>query len=213
MLDKFWTLYDHSPLATIFGIMAALAFAIILALFGISRANAADVTLTWTHPTAFTDGTPLTPAMLANTRIEFGSCAGAAFGTKTGEVNLAPSFLTTTITGLAPGTWCFRAYSKTTALYGGLESAPTGVVSKVIPFPAPNPPVLAVPLIAGMLQTPVYSVASTGKMSTFVGFADVGAQCNGPVLFTYRSKSFREVPRTAVKLWGSTTLRLAAPCA
>jgi hypothetical protein len=33
------------------------------------------------------------------------------------------------------------------------------------------------------------------------------------VLFTYRAKSFREVPRTAVKLWGTTTLRLAAPCA
>jgi hypothetical protein len=56
-------------------------------------------------------------------------------------------------------------------------------------------------------------VASTGKMSAFVGFADVGTPCSGPVLFTYRAQSFREVPRANVKLWGATSLKLAAPCA
>jgi hypothetical protein len=70
-----------------------------------------------------------------------------------------------------------------------------------------------VPVILGMTTTPVYSVARNGTMSAFVGFADVGSPCTGPVLFTYRSKQFREVPRGAVKLWGATSLRLAAPCA
>ena len=107
-------------------------------------------------------------------------------------------------------THCFRAFARNSY---GVESLSSSVVSKTVPPPTPTPPVLAVPVIAGMTVTPVYSVAANGNMSTFVGFTDVGAQCSGPVLFTYRSKSFREVQRSSVKLWGATSLRLAAPCA
>jgi hypothetical protein len=180
MLDKFWILYDRSPLRVIGAILALVVFLVIGVLCGVARA--ADATLTWTHPTAFTDGTPLTPAMLANTRIEFGSCAGAAFGTKTGEVNLAPTFLTTTITGLAPGTWCFRAYSKTIAIYGGLESAPTGVVSKVIPFPAPNPPVLST-IVTIAYELRQYSGGTLRFVQ--VGTVKLGAPCGVPLVGQY----------------------------
>ena len=188
-------------------IVAAVLFSVI---WGI--AHAADATLTWTHPTTYTDGT-LIPATgvgsITSTQVEYGLCNA----TKTGFAGTATNISVTApltsrvITGLTNGSWCFRA-----ATMAGALSVFTGVVSKDVVL-IPNPPILAVPVIAGMLQTPVYSVASTGKMSTFVGFADVGTQCTGAVLFTYRSKSFREVPRTAVKLWGSTSLRLAAPCA
>jgi hypothetical protein len=212
MLDKFWTLYDRSPLATILGVIASVAFALILLLFCISRANAADATLTWTHPTTFTDGTPIpatgTGAITA-TDLEYGLCNAAknGFGATAVIVSVPAPATTRIVTGLGNGSWCFHARTN-----AGAPSAWTGFVAKDVVL-IPNPPVLAVPVIAGMLQTPVYSVASTGKMSTFVGFADVGTQCNGPVLFTYRSKAFREVARASVKLWGSTTLRLAAPCA
>jgi hypothetical protein len=176
-------------------------------------ANAGDALLSWTPPATNTDGSaiPATGAgSLTGTRVEWGSCSGTAFGTAAGTVTVPAPSTSTTITGLGVATYCFRAFARNT--YGS-ESLASAVVSKIFPAPVPNPPVLAVPVIAGMLQTPVYSVASSGKLGTFVGFADVGTQCTGPVLFTYRSKSFREVPRTSVKLWGSTSLRLAAPCA
>ena len=212
MIDRFWILYDRAPLRVIGAILALIAFLVIGVLCGVARA--ADATVSWTHPTLNTDGSPIPSTgagSISNTRIEYGSCAGAAFGTKAGEVNVAAPASSTTIIGLAAATtYCFRGYSRNSY---GIESMASAVVNKLFPAPTPNPPMLAVPVIAGMLQTPVYSVASTGKMSTFVGFADVGTQCSGPVLFTYRAKSFREVPRASVKLWGSTSLRLAAPCA
>ena len=187
------------------GLMALLCVA--------TLARAADANLSWTLATQNTDGSTI-PASgagsLTGTRVEWGSCVGTAFGTAAGTVTVPTPATTHTVTGLGVATYCFRAFSRNSY---GVESNPSGVVSKIVPAPTPNPPVLAVPVIAGMLQTPVYSVAANGKMSTFVGFVDVGATCSGPVLFTYRSKAFREVPRASVKLWGSTTLRLAAPCA
>ncbi len=194
------------------------AFRALLRAFGVlilalGSATAADLNVSWTNPTTNTDGSaiPTTGAgSLTGTRVEWGTCSGGAFGTRAGELTAPAGATTAQIANVAPGTWCVRAFSRNT--YGS-ESAASGVASKVVPVPVPNPPVLAVPVIAGMLQTPVYSVASNGKMSTFMGFVDVGSPCSGPVLFSYRGKEFREVPRESVKLWGSTSLRLAAPCA
>lgn len=182
-----------------------------------SSAFAADVTVTWTPPTQNTDGSaiPATGAgSIDQTRVEYGTCSGptsSVFGTKAGEVAVPAPATSVKITGFAPATRsCFRAYARNTY---GVESVASLTVAKDIPAPTPNPPVLAVPVIAGMLQTPVYSVTAAGARSAFVGFTDVGTQCSGPVLFSYRAQSFREVPKAAVKLWASTTQRLAAPCA
>jgi hypothetical protein len=187
---------------------------LLLGLFALlTRAEAADLNVSWTNPVTNVDGSaiPATgPGSLTGTRVEHGTCSGAAFGVKEGE-RVAPAGVTSlTILNVAPGTTCVRAFARNT--YGN-ESAASSVQSKVIPTPVPNPPVLAVPVIAGMSVTPVYSVASNGSRSTFVGFTDVGATCTGPVLFTYRSKKFREVARADVDLWGATSLKLAAPCA
>lgn len=187
--------------------------AILWMLLAAGPALAANLVVSWTNPTTNTDGTPIPvtgAGSLTGTRVEWGTCSGTAFGIKSGEVTAPAGVSTATITNVGPGTWCARAFSRNTY---GTESVASNVASKIVPAPVPNPPILAVPVIAGMAQTPVYSVASTGKMSTFVGFADVGTPCSGPVLFTYRTKAFREVPRASVKLWGSTSLRLAAPCA
>lgn len=211
-LDVMLNGIERDPLRAALVVIAVVVATIGIALMVAIPAHAADATVSWTPPTANTDGSAI-PASgagsLTGTRVEWGSCSGAAFGTAAGTVTVPAPAATTTITGLGVATYCFRAFARNSY---GVESLASSVVSKTIPAPTPNPPVLAVPVIAGMLQTPVYSVAANGNMSTFVGFTDVGAQCSGPVLFTYRTKQFREVPRASVKLWGSTSLRLAAPC-
>lgn len=189
---------------------------VIVALLGFySCAKAATLTGSYTLPTKYEDGTTLPQSSIAYIGVEVGTCTGTApaytFGTKEGEVQVPPPATTYSVTvPRSFGLFCARARTVTTL---GTPSVYTAAVSVNKVEPAPNPPVLAVPVIAGMLQTPVYTVTSTGARGTFVGFVDVGKQCSGPALFTYRGKSFREVPRTAVKLWGSTSLRLAAPCA
>lgn len=202
---------ERNHLRVVLGILAA--FVVVLGLAIASVAHADDLIVSWTNPTHNTTGTAIPasgPGSLTGTRLEWGSCSGTAFGTKAGEVTAPAGATSATIAGVAPAaTYCVRAFSRNTY---GAESASSNVASKVVPVPVPNPPVLAVPVIAGMTTTPVYSVTKAGALSAFVGFADVGTPCTGPVLFTYRSKSFREVPRTAVKLWGATSLRLAAPC-
>ena len=101
---------------------------------------AANVTVSWTHPTQFTDGSALALNQIASTRVEYGSCAGTAFGTVAGQVTVPAPATTTTISGFAPGTHCFRAYTRTTVAAGNQESGPSGMATKVIPFPPPNPP-------------------------------------------------------------------------
>lgn len=183
------------------------------ALFALVAASA-PVSVTWTNPTTRTDGTAIPTSgtgALASTRVEYGSCAGAAFGTVSGQVTVNAPATTTTI-DLPAGTWCFRAYARDAA---GLESAPSNVASKVVPVAPPNPPVIqTVAVIAGVPDwTPVYTVTAAGARSTYFGMAPTGVECTGPVLFTYRGAAFREVAKANVKLWASTNTRLAAPCA
>jgi hypothetical protein len=181
-----------------------------------SAVKAADATVSWVHPTTNVDGSAI-PASgagsLTGTRVEWGTCTNLVWATKVGESVVPAPAASYTIAGLAPGTYCTRAYSRNTYAVESAVSTITALSSKTVLPPVPNPPTgVAVAVIAGMLQTPVYSVAASGAMSTFVGFTDVDTQCSGPVLFTYRTKQFREVQRASVKLWGATSLRLAAPC-
>jgi hypothetical protein len=110
-----------------------------------SLAAAADLTITWQHPTELVDATPI-PASgagaITQTRIEYGTCTGTgpdyAFGTKRGEVVALYPAATATVTGLAAGArYCFRGYTKTT-----VESGPSNVVAKWVPATAPKPPVI-----------------------------------------------------------------------
>lgn len=59
-------------------------------------ALAADITTTWTYPTQNTDGSAI-PASgagsIASSRVEWGTCAGAAFGTKLGEARSVASVI------------------------------------------------------------------------------------------------------------------------
>lgn len=196
-------------------LVAALMVLVFIAFLALSNAVfAADATVTWANPTSNTDGTtiPATGAgSLTATRVEYGSCSAPnVFGTRAGEVSVPAPATTTTISGFAPNTTsCFRAFARNTY---GQESAVSNIASKFFPAPIPNPPIIAIAVVAGMQQTPVYSITAAGKISTLMGFVDVGTACNGPALVTYRSRAFHEVARSDVKWWGSTSLRVAAPC-
>jgi hypothetical protein len=169
--------------------MRFLVLALALVTF---TAGAADVQVNWTYPSLNADGSALTLANIASTRVEHGSCSGSAFGVKAGEVVVLAPAATTTFT-LAPGTHCFRAYTRTVAAVGGLESGPSGVVSKVVPFSPPNPPVITVVNIVAyeIQQHPVYG-ARLGRM---VGTVPLGTACGVKVTGNYY-----EVPLDRVNL-------------
>ena len=172
-----------------------------------SPASAGDAVLTWTLATANTDGSaiPATgPTSLAATRVEWGTCSGSNFGTASGQQIVATPAVTYTVTGLAAGVWCFRAYSRTVA---GLESAPTVVVTKTILQAPPQPPGnLTVAALT------VYQFIGTTDAITLlaVGTVPAGTACDPAQSVNGRYA----VPRAAVTWYGSVRPRVVfANCA
>lgn len=168
-----------------------------LALFS-GAAFAQTATVTWTNPTLNTDGSaiPATgPTALASTRVEYGSCSGTAFGTKAGEVVVPQPSTTTTITSLTAGsTYCFRAYAKNV---GGAESGPSVVVSKAIPLPVPNPPVLSATITVAYEAVP--DQWDGVKLGRAVGTLALGTTCIDNPIQTNKGEYY-EVPLDKVTL-------------
>ena len=168
---------------------------------------AGDAALTWTLATQNTDGTaiPATgPTSLAATRVEWGTCSGSNFGTASGQQIVATPAVTYTVTGLAAGVWCFRAYSRTVA---GLESAPTVAVTKTILQAPPNPPGNLT--VADLV---VYQFIGTTDAVTLlaVGTVPAGTACDPAQSVNGRYA----VPRAAVTWYGSVRPRVVfANCA
>ena len=166
-----------------------------------SPARAGDAALTWTLATANTDGTAIPasgPTSLAATRVEWGTCSGSNFGTASGQQTVATPATTYTITGLAAGVWCFRAYSRTVA---GLESAPTNAVTKTILQAPPQPPGnLTVAALT------VYQFIGTTDAITLlaVGTVPAGTACDPAQSVNGRYA----VPRAAVTWYGSVRPRV-----
>jgi hypothetical protein len=179
-------------------IASLAAFALCLSA---SPANAGDAALTWTLATQNTDGSAIPasgPTSLAATRVEWGTCSGSAFGTVAGQQTVATPATTYTITGLAAGVWCFRAYSRTVA---GLESAPTNVVTKTILQSPPQPPGnLTVAALT------VYQFIGTTDAITLlaVGTVPAGTACDPAQSVNGRYA----VPRAAVTWYGSVRPRV-----
>lgn len=176
--------------------LSLIAFAMLA-----SQAFAADATVSWTNPTQNTDNTaiPATGAgSIASTRIEFGTCSGAAFGTKAGEVTAPGSSTSIVISGHAPGaTVCFRAYAKNTF---GVESAASAVASKDFPAPTPKPPVL------GTINVVAYDVIfkRNGRFALGrpVGTVPLGTECKARfVVENAIGDEHYRVPRKAVSFF------------
>lgn len=114
--------------------MKKILLAVLFAL-AIPLASAATVTALWSAPTTNTDGTALTPGSITQYRVEYGTCAGANFGTRIGDVLTAGTALTATTPNLAPGTYCLRVYAKTS-----VEGPASNAASIVVPVPVPSAP-------------------------------------------------------------------------
>lgn len=169
--------------------------------------------ISWTNPTANTNGSALASSQITRTTIYWGA-------SQTAMVNSRPvaGAATSTTIDFAPGTWYVGA--KTTA--NGNESALSNVVQITIAQPTPNPPtgLSVVPVVAGLNMSPVYKVLESGERSQVVaGFVPVGTPCSGPVVFRYRDRGYVEMPASKVTWWNppladvQSPPRVAAPCA
>ena len=186
-----------------FGRFALALLACAFTLFLPPATHAADATVSWTNPTQNTDNSaiPSTGAgSLTGTRVEYGSCVGAAFGTKAGEVTVTAPGTTATITGLSDAaTYCFRAFARNTY---GAESAASNVASKVMPTPTPKPPVLS------STVTVAWDLKN-GMPFRVVGTLPIGAPCGAKVWRGYYS-----VDRSSVTLTRPPrSTRLVTKCA
>lgn len=143
-------------------------------------------TVNWTNPVTYTDGSTLAPADITQTRIEYGSCNGTAFGTKAGEVK-ATGPATSAPINLSPGTYCLRGY--TTAK--GVESVASAVFKSVIAQPAPNPPVLVT------VEMTAYKMRQSVDGFSFVaiGTVPLGTACDAK-----SADGFNVIARANVKL-------------
>ena len=174
-------------------IVKRLALAATLCVVTVAAALAAEVTVSWTHPVNFSDGTPLAIAQIASTRVERGTCNAGAFGTKQGEQTATGSATSVLFPSLSPGTYCFRAYTKATAAAGGLESIASNVASKVIPFPTPSPPVIVT------VTTAVYDLKPNGKLGFVVGTVALGTEC-GQQITSQGQRKYHELSMADVEL-------------
>lgn len=171
-----------------------VALGILLGVLVAGVAFAGSATATWTNPTQYTDGAALAPADIQQTRLEYGTCVGTAFGVKAGEVIVTGSTTTATVQNLAAGTWCFRAYSKAK----GVESAASAVASKVVPQAAPQPPVLVT------VETVAYSITVDYPHLAIVKNAAVGKVVLGVVCSAAETDDgYRLIPRTSVAWSGA----------
>jgi hypothetical protein len=182
-----------------------------------SIAQAASINASWNNPTQNTDGTSIPasgPGSITGTLVEWGTCAGTAFGTKAGEQFVASPATSVRIDNLAPATHCVRAFSRNTF---GQQSAASNVLARTITAPVPNPPTLTtVAVVAGLNMAPLYRINADGSRgSALLGFMPTGEACDGPVVYRYRGADYRR-PKdfSTVKWWGTApTTSAAAPCA
>jgi hypothetical protein len=197
MLDRLLNWYEVNPQRGALYALGSLMLIVVGVLAFAVSSLAATVEVTWTHPTQFEDGTPLTITQLAQTRIEVGTCSSpGVFGTKQGE-KIVPAPTAATTIDVAPGTWCYRGFSRATAAAGGGESRASGVVSNIVPWPNPNPPVLSTTVRL------VYEVLPDrwdgAKLGRAVGTAPIGTKCIGEPIPTQKGEVY-EVSLDAVTL-------------
>lgn len=204
MHDRFATFLNAHPFRALGWYMV-----LVLLLLFVAAANAGDAALTWTQPTQNVDGTAI-PASgtgrLTGNRAEWGTCTGTApnyaFGTQSGQQVFTTPTSAYTVMNLAPGTWCFRVYASTT--YG--ESGPSGVASKVIAAPMPNPP-SGLTVAGGM----VYHIQKREDRFVMlpVGTVPAGTVCDP----TQSVNGYYVVPRAAVT-WSGTVKPpvVVSPC-
>lgn len=171
-----------------------LSILVTVFLFGMfvhAKAFAYDASVTWVHPTAREDGTPMTVSEILETQIDHGLCAaGGTFpATPTGTTRVAAPASGATITNLPAGSWCFRARTLDT---GNRISVNSSVVAKVILAP-PRPPSLNSTItVAFDLNGRTWQ--GTVRLGRAVGTIDLGTPCLAGAIKTNKGVRYRVNP-------------------
>lgn len=98
-------------------------------------AYAGDAIVTWDPPTQYEDSTTILAGEIQNYKVYYGQSDGGPYGF---VVTVPGSVTTTTITGLAKGTWYFVATAITS---NGLESSYSNQAAKAVSGTSkPKPP-------------------------------------------------------------------------
>jgi hypothetical protein len=197
--------HPHAERHQIVAIVVLALFFLIACTLAAFKASAQTVPrdaaqLQWVHPTQNTDGTAIPascPAGVTNcgrltqTRLEYGSCSGTAFGTKVGEITVAAPANTATVSALVPQVYCFRAFSRNDF---AAESAASNVGTKTIAAPTPKAPLLSVDTLAYEIKT-----NSAGRLvATRIGLVPMGTLCASEQQQTVEGETYSRVDRAAV---------------
>jgi hypothetical protein len=156
-------------------------------------ATAAEITVSWAHPTTRVDGTTLPLGSIANTRIEYAPCAsGSTFPATGAQSTLALPAVTNTRITVPAGRYCLRGYTIDTA---GVSSAATNVATVTALDAAPNPPgsFTAQPVV---VATAAYKLRQTVDGFSFVqiGTVPLGTVCSAE----HAAGPYRVIPRASI---------------
>lgn len=92
-------------------------------------------TVTWTHPTEYTDGTPLALPDIQATEVRYGRCTDGGVAEDSPVVTAPPLTATAKIPLPDGGRWCFQART----IAGAVPSDWSSTVSREWPFDAGTP--------------------------------------------------------------------------
>lgn len=171
----------------------------------VTLAVAEPRTVSWQLPTTNTNGSALPASQITRTTIYWGASQTAMTNSRA-----VTGAATSTTIDLAPGTYFIGA--KVTA--NGNESAMSNVQTVTIAQPTPNPPtgLTVQAVVAGLNMSPAYKILKSGERSQVVsGFVTVGTPCEGPVVFRYRDRDYREVSARKVKWWNPPLADVRTP--
>jgi len=157
-------------------------------LLGLLPTVASAVVVSWTNPTTYTDGTSIPSGVLTGTRVEWGTCAGSAFGTKAGEQTIPQPMVSVDLGAFAPGTHCFRTYARTATA----ESGPSMVAQKTVAAPIPNPPTLLT--VSGL----AYELNANKLGTRVVGNVELGTACIEPLRALSNGQKYYQVATSSV---------------
>lgn len=120
-----------------FAVLAFLAILIVILISASIPAKAAgtSATVSWTHPTLYTDGTPLALTDITETIVIWRRPGNA---TVIGSIHVAAPATQTLVTGLVCGNFNVTAVTVTNSGASSAETAPVAYATGIVC--APNPP-------------------------------------------------------------------------
>ena len=197
----------------------------LLAFVFASAAVAAAPVLSFTPPVARVDGTPLPASQISGYDVRCsswtapGGVAGVCPAGMFSSVSLGAAATGATLSATIPatgGTICFQVATKDTSTPVQV-SAWSAEGCKTYAAAPPNPPTnVTIAVVIGLNMAPALALTATGKNSYAVaGYAPLDYVCNGPAVFTYKGKTWRQSADIPVTYWPGVAPAngVAVPCA